>query len=115
MSFTYDLDTLIGQVRFHISDTDSTDTILTDEEIQFLLNKFPNERPLYDADNRLIETAGERQVRRAAVRALEIIGADPGKFKTWTRGRLSITMEDIRNKISLLQDMTSVVNLKRND
>lgn len=113
MTFTYDLGTAIGELRFTISDTDSTDAIFTDEELQHLLNKFPNEEPLYDENNKLIQTAQERQVRRAAVRGLEQIGADPRLFKTWTRGRLSITTEDIRKKIALLTDMTSTVTLKR--
>lgn len=37
MTFTYDLATEIGQVRFEIGDHVSTDALLTDEEIQYLL------------------------------------------------------------------------------
>ena len=38
MSYSYDIENSVGKVRFLTGDTDSTDVLLTDEEIEYLLS-----------------------------------------------------------------------------
>lgn len=42
MSFTYDISTPIGQVRFNIGDKNPEEPDFQDEEIQYLLNEYGN-------------------------------------------------------------------------
>ncbi len=53
MTATYDIETLVGQVRLVIGDTDvhpATDAAFTDEEITYFLTKHSNNIPLAAAD-----------------------------------------------------------------
>lgn len=42
MAFTYDVSTNVGKVRLLIGDTDETDILLQDEDIQFFLDSYGN-------------------------------------------------------------------------
>ncbi len=61
MSVTYDISTEVGQVRLLITDTDTTDNIFSDEEINQFLS--------------LTEIDSETDVRLAAALGLETIAA----------------------------------------
>ena len=49
MTATYVLSTLIGQVRLRIGDTDTTDTVFTDEELQVFLDANSDSVPFASA------------------------------------------------------------------
>ncbi len=53
MTATYDISTVVGQVRLVIGDTDvtpATDAVFTDEELEYFLTKHSNSIPLAAAD-----------------------------------------------------------------
>ena len=50
MTVTYDITTNVGKVRLKISDTDTTDSVFTDEELTYFLTENSNSINLAAAD-----------------------------------------------------------------
>lgn len=89
MGATYDLGTPIGQVRFRVPDTDITNPIFSDAEVEFLLKNAE--------DNPLL----------AAAEALETIAGDPARLSSFSRGSVSgtrTTADEIRRRASSLRE-----------
>lgn len=89
MSATYDLNTPVGQARFHIPDTNLSNPIFSDAEIEFLLQS--------NEDNTLL----------AAAEALETIAGDPARLSSFSRGSVAgtrTTADDIRRRASSLRE-----------
>lgn len=89
MSATYDLETPVGQTRFHIPDTNPSNPIFSDAEIEFLLKN--------SEDNPLL----------AAAEALETIAGDPARLSSFSRGSVSGTRtsaDEIRRRASSLRE-----------
>lgn len=89
MNATYDLSTVVGQVRFHIPDTNVANSIFSDEEIKFLLQN-AEEDPLL-----------------AAADALETIAGDPARLVQFSRGSVSgtrTTSEDVLRRVRSLRE-----------
>jgi hypothetical protein len=72
VAFTYDISTERGQVRFYVGDTDSTDPLLEDAEVDFLLD-------------------AEGSVKAAAIAAAETIAAEFSRLADKSVGDLSIS------------------------
>lgn len=89
MSATYDLNTPVGQTRFHIPDTNLANPMLSDAEIEFLLEN-AEENPLL-----------------AAAEALETIAGDPARLSSFSRGSVAgtrTTADEIRRRASSLRE-----------
>lgn len=89
MSATYDLNTPVGQTRFHIPDTNVAKPIFSDAEVEFLLENA-------DANPLL-----------AAAEALETIAGDPARLSSFSRGSVSgtrTTSGEIRRRASELRE-----------
>lgn len=98
MSITYDLNTPIGKVRLRIPDTNISNPIFQDEELQLLLD-----------DHSGVEES--RAVLLAAADALDIIAGDPQRLASWSRGGVSAvrgaTADDLRKRAQQLREQAS--------
>lgn len=93
MSATYDLNTPIGKVRLRIPDTNTSNPIFQDEELQLLLD-----------DHSDVEES--KAVLLAAADALDIIAGDPQRLASWSRGAVSAVRTptaDLRSRAAQLR------------
>ncbi len=109
MSFTYDVNTYLGQVRFLVADTDSTNPIFDDDELNMCL-QFESSQGLYISGQAAVSAIAASNppipqvysVYRAAAMALDSLAANKSRLSSVTQ--LLDVQLDVKSAATALKD-----------